>query len=153
MVALTVLLHVLPFLIRQTPQDHGLVLHASFIGCRVSFVYRYFYKSISSCLCRGENGKLFCLAELWPCTKTCCGSKILDLNTCHIFLTLQIHLSGGFDLKLKNFTLAVLPFRQIDKTNVQSLHWSFGFIEISTLTPSRHTKMQKKKLCFRTRVL
>ena len=30
----------------------------------------------------------------------------------------------------------VLPFRRIKKTNVQSLHWSFGFIEISPLTPS-----------------
>ena len=36
------------------------------ISCRVSFhfVLRCFYKSYSSFLCRGENGKTFCLAEL-----------------------------------------------------------------------------------------
>ena len=97
----------------------------------------------SSCLCRGENGKPFCLAELWPCTNTRRRSKLLDLNACHI-LPLQIHLSGGLKLKLQNFILAVLPFRRIKKTNVQSLHWSFGFIDISTLTPSTRSKIQKK---------
>ena len=60
----------------------------------------------------------------------------------------EIQRSGGFDLRLQNFTLAVLPFRRIDMTNVQSLHWSFGFIEISTLTPSTRTKIQKKKILF-----
>ena len=38
----------------------------------------------------------------------------------------------------------VLPFRRIKKTNVQSPHWSFGFIEISPLTPSTRSKIQKK---------
>ena len=59
-------------------------------------------------------------------------------------LPLQIQLSGAFELKLQNFTLAVLPFRRIKKTNVQSLHWSFGFIEISPLTPSTRSKISKK---------
>ena len=97
----------------------------------------------SSCLCRGENGKPFCLAELWPCTNTRRRSKLLDLNACHI-LPLQIQLSGGLKLKLQNFILAVLPFRRIKKTNVQSLYWSSGFIDISTLTPSTRSKIQKK---------
>ena len=121
-----------------------LVLHANFISCWVSFVLRYLYKSNSSCLCHCENSKPFCLAKSWPCTKTRHGSKILDVNVCHILL-LQIQLSGGFVLlkKLQNFILAVLPFRRIKKTNVQSLHWSFGFIEISTLTPSMRSKIQK----------
>ena len=44
------------------------VLHANFISHWVSFVLRCFYKSNSSCLCRGENSELFCLVELWPCT-------------------------------------------------------------------------------------
>ena len=38
----------------------------------------------------------------------------------------------------------VLPFRRIKKTNVQSLHWSFGFIEISPLMPSTRSKIPKK---------
>ena len=38
----------------------------------------------------------------------------------------------------------VLPFRRIKKTNLQSLHWSFGFIEISSFTPSTRSKIQKK---------
>ena len=101
----------------------------------------------SSCLCRGENGKPFCLAKLWPCTNTRRGSKILDLNACHI-LPLQIQLFGGFELELQNFPLAVLPFRWIKKTNVQSLHWSLGLIEISPLTPSTRSKIQKNYLGF-----
>ena len=44
------------------------VLHANFISHWVSFVLRCFYKSNSSCLCRGENSELFCLVELWSCT-------------------------------------------------------------------------------------
>ena len=44
------------------------VLHTNFISHWVSFVLRCFYKSNSSCLCRGENSELFCLVELWPCT-------------------------------------------------------------------------------------
>ena len=48
-----------------------IVLHTNFISCRVGFVLRCFYKStlVKStlvCLCSGENGKPFCLAELWP---------------------------------------------------------------------------------------
>ena len=74
-------------------------------------------------------------------------TKILGFNACHI-LTLQIQLSGSFDLKLQNFTLAVLPFRRIDNTNVQSLHSSFRLTEISTLTPSTHTKIQKNNVVF-----
>ena len=106
------------------------------------FGFRYLYKSNSSCLCHCENSKPFCLAKSWPCTKTRRGSKILDVNVCHILL-LQVQLSGGFVLKLQNFILAVLPLRRIKKTKVQSLHWSFGFIEISTLTPSMRSKIQK----------
>ena len=34
----------------------------------------------SSCLCRGENGKPFCLPELWPWTNTRRGSKIGTLR-------------------------------------------------------------------------
>ena len=37
----------------------------------------------------------------------------------------------------------VVPFRRIKKTNGQSPHWSFGFIEISPLTPSTRSKIQK----------
>ena len=105
------------------------------ISCWVSFVLRCFYKGYSSFLCCGENCKTFCLAELWTCINMRCGFKILDLNACHI-LPLQIQLSGSFELKLQNFTLVVVPFRRIKKTNEQSLHWSFGFIEISPLAPS-----------------
>ena len=112
------------------------------ISCRVSFVLRCFYKSYSSFLCHGDNCKTFCLAELWPCINTRRGSKILDLNACHI-LPLQNQLSGSFELKLQNFTLVVVPFRRIKKTNKQSLHWSFGFIEISPLMPSTRSKIQK----------
>ena len=115
------------------------------ISCRVSFVLRCFYKGYSSFLCRGENCKTFCLAELWTCIKMRCGLKILDLNACHI-LPLQIQLSGSFELKLQNFTLVFNPFRRIKKTNEQSLHWSFGFIEISPLALSTQSKIQKKKL-------
>ena len=118
-----------------------LVLHVNFISCWVSFVLIYLYKSNSS-LCHCANSKPFCLAKSWPCKKTRHRSKILDVNVCHILL-LQIQLSGGFVLKLQNFILVVLPFRRIKKTNVQSLHWSFGFIEISTLTPSMRSKIQK----------
>ena len=112
------------------------------MSCRVSFVLRCFYKSYSSFLCRGENGKTFRLAELWPCINTRRASKILDLNACHI-LPLQVQLSGGLELKLPNFTLMVVPFRRMKKTNMQSPHWSFGFIEISPLTPSTRSKIQK----------
>ena len=106
----------------------------------------------SSCLCRGENGKPFCLAKLWPCTNTRRGSKILDLNACHI-LPLQIQLFGGFELKLQNFTPAVLPFRWIKKTNVQSARWSLGLIEIAPLTPFTRSKIQKKIFVSQTRSL
>ena len=54
------------------------------ISCRVSFVLRSFYKGYSSFLCRGENCKTFCLAELWTCINMRRGSKILHLNACHI---------------------------------------------------------------------
>ena len=64
----------------------------------------------SSCLYRGENGKPFCLAELWPCTNTRHRSNILDLNACHI-LPLQIQLSGGLELKLHNFIHPALIVR------------------------------------------
>ena len=74
-----------------------------------------------------------------------CGSKILDLNACHI-LPLQIQLSGSFELKLQNFTLVFVPFRRIKKTNEQSLHWSFRFIEISPLALSTQSKIQKIRL-------
>ena len=115
------------------------------ISCWVSFVLRCFYKGYSSFLYCGENCKTFCLAELWTCINMRCGLKILDLNACHI-LPLQIQLSGSFELKLQNFTLVVVPFRRIKKTNEQSLHWSFGFIEISPLAPSTQSKIQKIKL-------
>ena len=89
-------------------EGEGRDLHcdANFISCRVTLVLRCFYKS-SLVVCRGENGKPFCLAELWPCTNTRRRSKILDLNACHI-LPLQIQLSGGLELTLQNFTH---PFR------------------------------------------
>ena len=74
-----------------------------------------------------------------------CRSKILDLNACHI-LPLQIQLSGSFELKLQNFTLVFVPFRRIKKTNEQSLHWSFRFIEISPLALSTQSKIQKIRL-------
>ena len=45
------------------------------ISCRVSFVLRSFYKGYSSFLCRGENCKTFCLAELWTCINMRRGSK------------------------------------------------------------------------------
>ena len=48
-----------------------------------------------------------------------------------------------FEQKLQNFTLVVVPFRRIKRTNEQSLHWSFGFIEISPLAPSTQSKIQK----------
>ena len=48
--------------------------------------------------------------------------------------------SHGPSLVHPSFTLAVLPFRWIKKTNVQSLNWSFGFIEISPLTPSTRSR-------------
>ena len=85
------------------------VLHTNFISCRVSFVLRCFYKSNSSCLCSGENGKPFCLAELWPCTNTRRRSKILDLNACHI-LTLQIPLLWRFSSK-KSMQIFKILFR------------------------------------------
>ena len=115
------------------------------ISCWVSFVLRCFYKGYSSFLCCGENCKTFCLAEHWTCINMRCGLKILDLNACHI-LPLQIQLSGSFELKLQNVTLVVVPFRRIKKTNEQSLHWSFRFIEISPLAPSTQSKIQKIKL-------
>ena len=74
-----------------------------------------------------------------------CRSKILDLNACHI-LPLQIQLSGSFELKLQNFTLVFVPFRRIKKTNEQSLHWSFRFIEISPLALSTQSKIPKIRL-------
>ena len=76
---------------------------------------------LSSCLCRGEDGKPFCLAELWPWRNT--PSHFTTSNPTF----------WSFWAKLQNFTLAVLPFRRIKRTNVQSLHWSFGFIEIFTI--------------------
>ena len=45
------------------------------ISCRVSFVLRSFCKGYSSFLCRGENCKTFCLAELWTCINMRRGSK------------------------------------------------------------------------------
>ena len=102
------------------------------ISCRVSFhfVLRCFYKSYSSFLCRGENGKTFCLAELWPCINTRRASKILDLKACHI-LPLQVQLSGGLELKLPNFTLMVFPFRRMKNNKhakpalIVRIHWDF----------------------------
>ena len=92
------------------------------ISCWVSFVLRSFYKGYSSFLCCGENCKTFCLAELWTCINMRRRSKILHLNACHI-LPFKIQLSGSFELKLQNFTLVVVPFRRIKRTNEQSLHW------------------------------
>ena len=40
--------------------------------------------------------------------------KLLDLNACHI-LSPQIQLSEGFELKIQNFTLAILSFTRIEK--------------------------------------
>ena len=53
---------------------------------------------------------------------------------------------AGLELNLQktSFTLEVLPFRRIKKTNVQSLYWSFEFIDISPLTASTRSKIQKK---------
>ena len=106
-------------------QDHGFGSPLQLHQLGVSFVLRCFYKSNSCCLCRDENGKRFCLAELWPCTTS---------NPTF----------WGFELKLQTFNLVVLPFRRIKKTNLQSLHWPFGFIEISSFTPSTRSKIQKK---------
>ena len=113
------------------------------ISCRVSFVLRSFYKGYSSFLCRGENCKTFCLAELWTCINMRCRFKILDLNACHIS-PLQIQLSGSFELKLQNFTLVVVPFRRIKRTNEQLkpalivwIHWDFT---ISAVHAVQNTK-------------
>ena len=88
------------------------VLHANLISYQVCFVVSCFYKNNFSCsaLCRGKNSKPFCLAELWLWTYiyTRRGSNILDLNACHI-LPSQIQLSGGFELKLHSFTIALRP--------------------------------------------
>ena len=51
------------------------VLHANFISCRVSFVLRCFYKSYSCRLCRGENGKPFCLRGVTALTRAVSGEK------------------------------------------------------------------------------
>ena len=70
---------------------------------------------------------------------------------CHI-LPPWIQLFGGFELKLQNFTLAVLPFRRIKKINLtsklqlQTLHWSFGFTEISPFPPSKRCFRNTKKI-------
>ena len=128
----------------------------------------------SSCLCHGENGKPFCLADLdlLACSKRSdsgercevrkamksrggLGREVrepfltppppsllffrapftshqsplserleqaIDLYACHI-LPVQIQLSGGLELKLKNFIHPRGPFfRRIKTTNVQNLH-------------------------------
>ena len=70
---------------------------------------------------------------------------------CHI-LPPWIQLSGGFELRLQNFTLAVLPFRRIKKINLtsklqlQTLHWYFGFTEISPFPPSKRCFRNTKRI-------
>ena len=70
---------------------------------------------------------------------------------CHI-LPPWIQLSRGFELKLQNFTLAVLPFRRIKKINLtsklqlQTLHWYFGFTEISPFPPSKRCFRNTKRI-------
>ena len=71
-----------------------------------------------------------------------------------------VQLSGGFDRTLQKFTLAVLPFRRIKKINLtlklqlQSLHWSFRFINISPFPPCKSRFRNTTKLYFcSTRVL
>ena len=87
---------------------------------------------LSSCLCRGDDGKPFCLAELWPWR-----------NTPSHFTTSNPTFSN-FWAKTSKLYPCGPPFRRIKRTNVQSLHWSFGFIEILQLTPSTRSKIPKK---------
>ena len=87
---------------------------------------------LSSCLCRGDDGKPFCLAELWPWR-----------NTPSHFTTSNPTFSN-FWAKTSKLHPCGPPFRRIKRTNVQSLHWSFGFIEILQLTPSTRSKIPKK---------
>ena len=102
------------------------VLHANFISCRVSFVLRCFYKSYSCRLCRGENGKPFCLAELWPCTTS---------NPPF----------WGFWAKTSNLpTLWSFLLDGLRRQIYKACYWSFGFIEISSSTPTTRSKIQKK---------
>ena len=86
---------------------------------------------------RGENGK-GALTTLYKYPRS--GSKI-DLNARHILLP-PIQLSGGFELKLQNFTLGFLPFRRIIKRNVTLIR----FIEISPFPPSTRCFRNTKKL-------
>ena len=129
-----------------------LVLHASLISCRVGFVLFVlswllvaFTRATLDVLNRGENGikAILCSWALTLYKYLRRGSKILDLNTCHTS---------------QNFTLEVHPFKRIKNINfslkpqLQSLHWLFGFIELSSF-PSFARCLRSiltKNLCFRS---
>ena len=65
---------------------------------------------------RGENGKApFCLAEVWSCTNTGILASRIENSRLKYFNFLH-----GFELKLQNFTLAVLPFRCI-----KNIRWGY----------------------------